>query len=117
MPDETTTQLGMEDIHDIRGPLIPTSLLWYIFPFLILLIILTSFFLLRRKKKSILNFKETLLTPSERAFLELERLKKQELLTKGDPKKFYSFLTEIIKIFLMQHFQAHFILHLNLDLH
>lgn len=104
MPDETSTQSSMEDIHDIRGPLVPTSLLWYVLPFLILLISVVLFFLLRRRKKSILNFKETLLTPSERASLELERLKKQELLTKGDFKKFYSFLTEIIKIFLMQHF-------------
>ncbi len=69
----------------------------------LLAIFLTAKIIIRRRQKKLIDL-ESLKPPHERAFLELERLKKKGFLEAGKVKEFYSELADILRRYFERRF-------------
>lgn len=98
----------MTDILDIEGIiLLPwKTIALYTLPLLILLglgLVVWAFLKFLRRRK--LSGAGRHLSPAEQALWELARLEQQQLVQKGEFKKYYFFLSEIFRRYLEERFQ------------
>lgn len=96
----------MTDILDIEEIVVFSLQKWIWFALILVLVLLAGFFVWRfvrwwfeRKRLG-----EERLSPTAKALLEIERLKKQELAQKGELRKFYFFASEILRRYLEEQF-------------
>ncbi len=97
---------AMTDILDIQGilhsPLIKILKIGFLV-FLILVSLLVLLVLIQRvRRRRALG--DDHLSPSQKAFLEIERLKQQKFLERGDFRRYYFFLSEIFRRYLFERF-------------
>ena len=98
-----------EELRDVKPPvaLPPNFFILFLLLFLILAVLLFFLirFLSRRIKK---NPKENIIVkrkPWEIAYDKLENLKNENFMLKGEIKKFYSYLSDIIRVYIEGQFQ------------
>ncbi len=90
----------MQDILDIEGVFIPSfmkylpHLIWAIF--ILALIVLALYFFKKWRK----NKKSKLLSPVERFQSDIKKLELQKFIEKGEIRKYYFFLSEILRRFI-----------------
>lgn len=97
---------AMNDILDIAGifhsPLVKILEIGILI-FLILASVLVLLVIIRRfQRRRALG--DDHLSPSQKAFLEIERLKQQKFLERGDFRRYYFFLSEIFRRYLFERF-------------
>ena len=97
----------MTDILDIE-PILPAPYR-YLFDhggtiLIVLLAIALMIWLLKRPRKVKPTNPEEMLSPWDKALLEIKKLEQQKLLEKGDYRKFYFFISEIFRRYLDERF-------------
>jgi hypothetical protein len=98
----------MQDILDIEGLIrFPWDKLFHWILLVLLLALIAGlaiiFYKWWKKRRSISSADDHLL-PHEKVFLEIDRLRKQKLLERGEHRKYYFFLSEILRRYIWESF-------------